>query len=65
MTTSIPAKRSGPVGPAIAPAILSRGPVFQPRFKNIQTDQYTSETAWATVTVAGRLRLRDSPKRSC
>lgn len=49
------AKRTAPVGPPIAPAILSRGPVFQPRFKNIQPGRFTWETPWAVVTVEGRL----------
>lgn len=47
--------RSIPVGPPIAPAVISRGPVFQPRFKNIQPGSFTWETPWAVVTVQGRL----------
>lgn len=52
---SHPGNRNVPVGPPIAPAILSRGPVFQPRFKNIQPGSFTWETPWAVVTVEGRL----------
>jgi len=48
-------RRQVPVGPAIAPAIVSRTAVFQPKFKNIQPGRYTWETPWAEVTVEGRL----------
>ena len=44
-----------PVGPPIAPAVISRGPVFQPRFKNLRTETIKWETPWAEVTVTGRL----------
>ena len=50
-----PRKRQVPVGPAIAPVIVSRIPVFQPKFKNLNTGTWTWETAWGTVTVSGRL----------
>lgn len=44
-----------PGGPPIAPAVLSRCPVFQPRFKNLRTGAAVWETPWARVTVTGRL----------
>ena len=50
-----PRKRQVPVGPAIAPALISRTAVFQPKFKNIQNGTWTWATAWGTVTVSGRL----------
>ncbi len=53
--TSHHGKRAVPVGPPIAPAVISRGPVFQPRFKNIQPGSFSWETPWAVVTVEGRL----------
>lgn len=57
MSSSQPAKstKKVPAGPPIAPAVISRGPVFQPRFKNIQNGTYTWETPWAKITVSGRL----------
>ena len=48
-------ERSVPVGPAIAPAVISRGPVFQPKFKNLKPETMEWETPWAVVTVTGRL----------
>ncbi len=50
-----PRKRQVPVGPAIAPALISRTAVFQPKFKNIQNGTWAWTTAWGTVTVSGRL----------
>lgn len=44
-----------PVGPPIAPAIISRVPVFQPSFKRLALATMTHETPWGTVTVQGRL----------
>ena len=44
-----------PVGPPIAPAVISRGPVFQPRFKNLRTETIKWETPWVEVTVTGRI----------
>ena len=44
-----------PVGPPIAPAVVSRCPVFQPRFKNLRTETIKWETPWAEVTVTGRI----------
>ena len=46
---------SRPVGPVIAPAIISRVPVFQPRFKNLQNTTITAETAWGSVRIVGKL----------
>ena len=48
-------ERSVPVGPTIAPAVISRCPVFQPRFKNLRVGTVVWETPWARVTVTGRL----------
>jgi len=44
-----------PVGPVIAPAIISRVPVFQPRFKNLVETTVQAETAWGSVEVRGRI----------
>ena len=48
---------AAPVGPPIAPAIISRVPLFQPTFKRLASDlgATTQETPWGTVTVEGRL----------
>ena len=48
-------KRRVPVGQPMAPAIVSRAPVFQPFFRNVKAGTFTGETAWATTTVTGRL----------
>jgi len=48
-------KSHPPVGPPIAPAIISRVPVFQPTFKRGKTGIWKWETAWGTATVEGRL----------
>ena len=44
-----------PVGPGIAPAIISRVPVFQPRFKNLQNTTIAAETSWGSVKVVGKI----------
>ena len=49
--------RTVPAGPAIAPVLISRVPVFEPTFRrsarSAQTTVWT--TAWGTVSVQGRL----------
>lgn len=44
-----------PVGPPVAPAIISRVPVFQPRFKNVPHQRYEQTTPWGTVVLEGHL----------
>ncbi len=44
-----------PVGPPIAPAIISRTPVFQPRFKNLKSETIEAETPWGKVRISGKI----------
>jgi len=44
-----------PVGPPIAPAIISRGELFEPRLKNLVGGTRESENAWVSVRVTGRI----------
>lgn len=42
-------------GKPISPVIVSRAPIFQPRFKHLQNGTMEAETEWAKVKVTGKL----------
>jgi len=44
-----------PVGPAIAPALLSRVPLFDPTFRRAIASTVTAETPWGRVKRVGRI----------